>query len=225
MPLSMWVVFPSAITSRANMAVEWWRKAGYQTLVYQDLGSQPCKADVVRVGAFPGYYRIINALADYAVKEGADLVTCAADDMMPDQLHSAQEIGELYFDKFPSGDGVFQATGDMQGTDGNGVQAAARICGSPLLGREWISRAYEGRGPFWDDYHSFYADEDLLHVAKKCNLLWQEPSLTILHKHWSWNHMPMQQYHLRNQANWQSDHDLFYSRKLTGFQNSEMLPL
>jgi hypothetical protein len=81
MSLNCWVVFPSAITAKANTAVDAWATRGYCTLVYQDIGAEPCKADVVRFGNFPGYYRIINALVTDALYEGADVVTCAGDDM------------------------------------------------------------------------------------------------------------------------------------------------
>lgn len=225
MPLKHWVVFPSATVERANSTVEAWALKGYRTLVYQDIGSKACNADVVQFGKFPGYYRIINRLVEAAMCEGADVVTCAADDMLPDEKYGAEGVAVMYLKKFPYGDGVMQATGDMQGQDGNGVQAAARICGSPTFGREWVVRSYEGKGPFWDGYQSFYADEELLEVAKRLDAMYQEPSLTILHRHWSWGHMPIQAYHERNQANWQADRDTFYSRKMLGFPNSVMLPL
>lgn len=225
MLLNCWVVFPSATTKRAKEAVEAWEAAGYNTLVYQDLGSESCGADIVRFGNFPGYYRIINHLVEAAMVEGAELVTCAADDMLPDPKKSAQEVALMYFRRFPEGNGVMQATGDMQGMDDDGIQASARICGSPAFGREWILRSYMGKGPFWDGYHSFFADEELYHVAKNQNLLYQEPDLTILHKHWSWNHMPIQTYHQRNQVQWEGDQSTFVSRKISGFPASGMLPI
>ncbi len=225
MPLKHWVVFPSATVEKANATVEAWALRGYRTLVYQDVGSQACNADIVRFGKFPGYYRIINHLVEAAMVEGADVVTCAADDMLPDQKYFAEGVAVTYLKKFPYGDGVMQAIGDTQGQDGNGIQAAARICGSPTFGREWVVRSYEGKGPFWDGYHSFYADEELLNVADKLGLLHQEPALTILHQHWSWGWTPIQPYHERNQENWQADRDTFYSRKMTGFPNSGLLPL
>lgn len=226
MSLNCWVVFPSAITERANAAVDAWSAQGYRTLIYQDMGAVPCKADMVRFGRFPGYYKIINHLVEDALCEGADVVTCAGDDMLPDPLASAQTIGRFYLSKFPNGEGVLQCCGDMQGLDRRGVQAAKRICGSPTFGRDWITRSYQGKGPLFSGYHSFYGDEDLKEVAEMLGLLWMEPTFTFLHKHWSWGHMSRQEYQERNSDNyWELDAELFSNRKREGFPDSELLPL
>jgi hypothetical protein len=224
MPLNCWVVFPSATTSKANDAIDAWSAQGYHTLVYQDIGAEPCTADIVRLGNFPGYYRVINALVEDAMCEGADIVTCAGDDMLPDPHATAQDIGKFYLTVFPQGNGVLQACGDRQGMDAAGVPAAARICGSPTFGREWIARSYEGAGPFWNGYHSFYGDEDLKEVAENLGLLHMAPQYTFLHKHWSWGHMPRQSYQQRNSdQHWESDAALFSQRKAAQFPQSKML--
>jgi len=224
--LNCWVVFPSAITTRANAAVDAWAAQGYHTLVYQDMGAQPCVADVVRFGNFPGYYKIINHLVEDALCEGADVITCAGDDMLPDPQATAQDIGQYYLKVFPRGEGVLQACGDRQGMDSRGVPAAERICGSPTFGREWIFRSYEGRGPLWSGYHSFYADEDLKEVAEKLGLLCMARQFTFLHKHWSWGHMSRQSYQQRNSDSyWDKDAALFSSRKASGFPDSGLLSI
>lgn len=224
MSLNCWVVFPSAVTTRANSAVDAWAGQGYRTLVYQDIGSEPCNADVVRFGKFPGYYKIINHLVEDALCEGADVITCAGDDMLPDTVSTAQTIGEFYLKIFPQGDGVLQACGDPQGLDDNGVQAAARICGSPTFGRDWITRSYEGEGPFCSGYHSFYGDEDLKEVAERLGKLYMAPQFTFMHKHWSWGHMSRQHYQERNsELHWELDAALFSERKSFGFPKSGML--
>ena len=211
------------MVDRANQAVEAWAKMGYRTLVYQDLGSTPCQADVVQMGRFTGYYRIINGLVETAFCEGADLVTCASDDMRPDPETPANEIAAMYLDRFPEADGVLQATGDPQGKDEKGRPAAARICGSPAFGRGWVMRAYQGEGPFHSGYRSYFADEELYEVAKREMRLWQEPNLKIDHLHWSWGRMKKQQYHNIAQLNWECDRELFQERKAQGFPGSKML--
>lgn len=221
--ISHWVVFPSAITERANEALKAWHEMGYKSVVYQDLGSKPCDADIVRVGRFPGYYRIINHLVEAALCEGADLVTCASDDMRPDPVMGAQVVGQMYFKVFPNGEGVFQATGDMQGQDSTGKQAAARICGSPTLGRDWIVKSYEGKGPLNDQYMSYFADEELYEVASALGMLWQEPNVTVDHQHWSFGRMKKQRYHDIAQLNWIHDSELFQERKAQGFPKSGLL--
>jgi hypothetical protein len=108
--------------------------------------------------------------------------------------------------------------------DAAGVPAAARICGSPTFGREWITRSYEGAGPLWSGYHSFYGDEDLKEVAQSLGLLHMAPQYTFLHQHWSWGHMPRQLYQQRNSdQHWESDAALFSHRKAAQFPQSKML--
>lgn len=223
MSLNCWVVFPSAMTDRANAAVDAWSARGYHTLIYQDIGVKACSADIVRFGQFPGYYRIINSLVEDALCEGADIVTCAGDDMLPDPVSTAQDIGRFYLSLFPEGEGVLQACGDGQGIDALGVPAAARICGSPTFGRDWITRSYEGNGPFWDGYRSFYADEDLKEVAQRLGYLFMAHQFTFLHKHWSFGHMSRQFYQERNSnEHWQNDAALFAERKAEGFPHCRM---
>lgn len=222
--LNAWVVFPSATLEKANAAVDAWSKQGYRTLIYQDIGAQVCNADVVRFGEFPGYYKIVNSLVEAAMCEGADIITCAADDMLPDPHSTAQDIGRAYFATFPDGEGVLQACGDMQGMDERGTPAAARICGSPTFGRDWIMRSYEGRGPFWDGYGSFYGDEDLYNVAQMHKRLWMAREYTFQHRHWSFNWSDQTWYQKRNSnLHWETDATLFAERKGKGFPKSGLL--
>jgi hypothetical protein len=226
MPLNCWVVFPSATTIKADAAVDAWSARGYRTLIYQDIGAFACRADIVRFGRFPGYYRIINELVEAALCEGADVVTCAGDDMLPDPDFTAEEIGTAYLKQFPNGEGVLQACGDPQGPDDRGVAAAARICGSPTFGREWIMRSYKGNGPFYTGYHSYYGDEDLWNVAQAHQALWLAPQFIFKHLHWSFGHMERTPYQKRNSdQHWFSDAELFCNRKAMGFPGSELIAI
>jgi hypothetical protein len=190
----------------------------------QDPGKDRCSADLVHISPFTGYYRSINLLVDQALSLGADTVTCAADDMDPDPVATAQEIGKSYLERYPDGDGVLQACGDMQGMDGSGRQASARICGSPTFGRGWIERSYEGNGPFWSGYRSFYGDEELYNVALYHGLLWMAPEYTFLHRHWSFGWSEQSSYQKRNSDTWwNEDKALFDVRIEAGFPRSGLL--
>jgi hypothetical protein len=220
-----YAVFPSATVEKANSTVSAWNAKGYKTLVYLDTPEMRCNADVVSYGAratFPGYYRVINDLVWLAFANGADVVTCIGDDMLPPD-QGAEWVSTDYFKRFPNGLGVYQGCGDLQGMDGNGVPAAARICGSPTFGVEWANRAYQGAGPFADIYSSFYADEDLYNVASKLGLLVMEYSVRIFHKHWSWGHAQREGYHDRAALNWERDKAIFMTRKAAGFPGSDLL--
>lgn len=225
MNYSHYVIFPSAKPSRADACVEAWKAKGYKTLVYLDTPEQKCGADIVSYGAggaFPGYYKVIGSLARQAFAHGADVVTCIGDDMMPPE-QGAEWVASDYFAKFKDGLGVYQGCGDAQGMDGNGVPAAARICGSPTFGPAWAARAYDGTGPFCTLYGSYYGDEDLFNVAGKLGRLHMEPSVSILHLHWSWGWMKMQEYHARNQVGWEADQRTFFARRAAGFPDSGIM--
>lgn len=222
------VVYPSAdYYHKGLVCAKNWRQRGYQILIGDDgpLPTSPhpsIKIQCIPTDPFPGYYKVINYLVRVAFElYDTDLVTCIGDDMDPPK-QDAQWIAMKYFERFPDGSGVLQGTGDRQGDTIEGKVASERICGSPTFGRGWWRRGYGGKGPFYDGYRSFYADEDLKLVAEKHGLLWQNPDITIFHRHWSW-HGDKRPYHERASLNWQADQDLFLRRKAEGFPGSEPL--
>jgi len=224
-----YVCFPSAKIARGVECANAWVARGYIPVVMLDKPPQDNewpKFDggiVMTTPSMPflGYYKTINSICCMAFEHGADLVTCIGDDQTPDPYKNAQEIAEIYFNRFQDGFGVMQSSGDPQGRDAHGIPAAARICGSPTFGIEWYMRAYGGRGAFCSDYKSFYADEDLWNVAGLCGRLYMNPNLTIFHNHWSWGHMKREDYHERAQQNWTRDKALFFYRKAEGFPGWE----
>lgn len=223
------VVFPSASPPRAAACVAKWRSMGYQTAVYLDTGtSGDTGAYREWRGPYKGYWNACNWMAKTLVngQEQATIVIFAADDIEPDVTKTCQEISSEFIDHFADTFGVMQPCGDKQGIDKTGKPAAARICGSPWLGAEWVRRAYQGNGPCDDRFHHFYADESLYEVAGKLGVLWMRPELSQLHRHWSWGHEPQQIWQRKNSnAHWVSDRDLFLSEKAKGFPGSEPLPL
>lgn len=214
------VVFPSANPDRGAACAARWKKKGYTPIVMLDDFSISIPDAIMfqtPVRPFPGYYRIINHIVVYALdKLDLDLVTCIGDDMDPPD-DGAQEIARMYFDRFPMGEGILQGCGDPQGKDDRGIPAAARICGSPTFGNDWLMKAYGGKGAFHSGYSSFYSDEDMWNVAHNAGLLWLNPEINIYHKHWSWGHTVREDYHRQAQKNWQDDKALFERRKAEGF--------
>jgi hypothetical protein len=170
-------------------------------------------------GRYPGVWRAWNALARavFASCPDTESVVLVGDDMDPDPNNDAARMADIYRECFPALDGVMQPCGDPQGTDRRGMRAAARICGSPWVGRRWALEAYDGLGPVNGAYRAFYADEELKLYAEQRSKLVMRPDLTQFHRHWSWGHLPRQPYHVRNQADWASDKALFESRKEANF--------
>ena len=240
------VVFPSAQMERGMTCARLWMYRGYDALIGVDEERGMVKSgDILNAARnvprtkegdlyfplwcnvpspFPGYYRVINDLVTSAFAAGADLVTCVGDDMEPPSIPNAPshctatEHSLMYFHRFPDGEGVMQCTGDRQGEVIDGKVNSERICGSPTFGKGWWRDAFDGKGPFGDfGFRSFFCDELLGEYAKSKGLLYQEPALTILHKHWSWRHMAKQDYHERAQANWGHDKAIYERLKAEGF--------
>jgi hypothetical protein len=223
----VWVCIPTAQKKHVPGILEKWDKAGYQIALWVDPGPtiDNLTCGLLMMGGYPGVWRAWNALAKACFAVGADVVVLAGDDMEPDPNKNAQEIAAEYFGRFPKGDGVMQPCGDPQGMDFDSnrpelkekIPAAARICGSPWIGKSWGLLHNDGEGPVNGNYYAFYADEELKLVAEKMGLLWMRPDLSQFHLHWSWQHLPRRTYHERNQKRWAEDKAIFEARKKAGF--------
>lgn len=221
----VWVCIPTAQKKHVPGVLDQWSAKGYRVALWVDVG--PVLPDMpislLMMGHYPGVWRAWNALAKSVMATGADVCILAGDDMHPDPVKSAQELATEYLAHFPTGLGVMQPCGDPQGDLIDGMPNAGRICGSPWVGRDWVRLAYGGRGPVNPKYTAFYADEELKIVAQQHDALWMRKDVTQYHFHWSWNHLPKQAYHERNQKSWDLDKQLFESSKLTGFAEADFL--
>lgn len=218
------VCWPSADPRFGIRAARPWIDAGYEVLIGLDAhdmcmerpDGKPALAELPK--PWTGYYGAngINWLVTQAYARGADLVTCAADDMLPPE-QGAQVHAELYFSRFPDGYGVLQCTGDQQGERINGKANAERICGSPTIGRAWHERAFGGHGSLPPGFHSYFADELLKEVAERLGRLYQEPALKLDHAHHSFGRATRKPWHERAQQNWMHDYLAFEDAKAQGF--------
>ncbi len=226
----VWVCIPTACKEHVPSTIQKWRNQGYRLALLVDEATvdddriyfREVPDLVIRSRVYPGVWRAWNALAKAVMAIGADVAVLAGDDMDPDPNLAAQEIARQYLERFPSGWGIMQPTGDRQGDIIDGRWNSQRICGSPWIGREWVAKAYGGNGPVNGEYAAFYADEELQLVAERAKLLWQRNDLCQFHRHWSWGHLKRQDYHERNQKIWDTDMALFNVRKARGFP--EVLP-
>lgn len=200
------VVFPTANLARAQRAEAAWRDRRYAVRVGVDpeFGNR-----------YPGYFVAVNemirkaaAIYDY------EIIVAAADDLFPDQTHTADDILAMFRERFPDGYGVLQPCGDdLPGT--------TALCGSPWFGRAWCERAYGGMGPFYAGYRHFFGDEELLYAASAQNAVWQCPDLTQFHDHWiRKGGPPKTDYQTRNDRHWEHDKWLYEARKAAGWPGS-----
>lgn len=223
------VLMPIAHEAKCRMTLPMWVERGYEVVVIQDKYRFPVPDGVHLIppkrDSYPGWPKSINELVKVCGKETsdfmggpADLFIAAGDDMHPDPKLTAQQMAEKYFSRFPSGEGVMQPTGD-DWTDSLG-RIAERICGSPVFGRVWATQAYGGQGPLCPEYHNFYADEELLNVAKGAGLLWQDRETSHYHDHWSRRGDPRTATELHTQDWWAEDKATFERRRAAGFPNA-----
>lgn len=226
------VCYPCADPIKGNTCALKWRSKGYEPLVMTYLEDWKAKASsdwlaqdslMNKPHPFPGYYRVINTIANEAFSRGADLITCIGDDMSPPS-QGAKHHSALYFSKFPDGIGVMQCTGDRQGQVIGGKVASERICGSPTFGKAWNNQAFLGHGAFGDyGFRSYYADEMLYEVAVSLDLMYQEKSLSIDHEHWSFGRSQREWWHIEAGDNWDRDQHIFMRLKEDGFPGSGLL--
>jgi hypothetical protein len=220
-PLRIFYAIPSANPGRAQETLRRWKERGYQTAVLLDPGAPKIEADFVTwaVPSYPGYFPAMNDLTR-VLQPLADIVVFGGDDMFPDPTQDAQQIGAKFVERFPDFLGVLQPIGDQ------GIPGVETICGSPWVGREFLRRAYEGKGPWWGGYRAYYGDQEMKEVAEKLGCLWMEKSLTQHHAHFSRpGGMPKMPYQVQNeQRHWHPDKALFYQRRAAGFPGHALLP-
>jgi hypothetical protein len=215
--MNPFVVFPSAKSPDAcDPVLKAWREKGWKCAVFRDEGQERVGAEYVLWGEYKGYPQAANALCKFILKEEFDLhwICCAGDDMYPPDLCAWRIVDQCTAHFGEGGFGVMQATGD-EGSD--------RICGAPLVGRDFVLRFNGGAGPFWPEYHHYFADEELHDVTLDLGLLWQRPDLRIRHDHYTRTGLPQPSYMLKATARWGQDQTLFFGRKAGGFPGSESL--
>jgi len=143
----------------AQAVIDRWRARGYMAAIWRDAGDAPVDCDLLLTGEYPGYAKAVNALAQEAVKRGAEWCILAGDDIDPDPdpTHTPEEIGDQckrhfghinggveFEDSITDGFGetttnfyigstfgVMQPTGDRWGADHND----RNFCGSAYIDR------------------------------------------------------------------------------------------
>ncbi|MDX2146495.1 MAG: hypothetical protein SFZ23_03145 [Planctomycetota bacterium] len=213
----VWFAIPSASVDRCRRSLPAWRERGYKIAILQNNERGDVPADrVVWRDAYPGWAESINILCREVVPPTADIVVSGGDDMLPDPDRSAADIGREFLQRFPSGLGVMQPTGDA-------FLGARYFCGSPWLGRGWIERANRGRGPMWPEYRHNWADNELFWVAKAHGLLWERPDLSQHHDHFSrTGEAPPEYWEREVKRNDEADVQLFIARLWQRFPGCEL---
>lgn len=219
--LEIWYAIPSANPSRAQECLEQWQAHGCRTAVALNKGMPQLQtADLhMWMDPYPGYFPTVNQMCMRILEEhSADIIITGGDDMYPSSAHTAQQIGKEFFERFPTLYGVMQPTGDR------GIPGVDNICGSPWIGREFIRRAYGGKGPFWHQYFAYYGDEEMKCVAERLGVLQQRPDISQYHDHFSRaGGPPREPYQIRNEKFWIQDQNIFKHRAAHSFPGHEAI--
>ena len=216
----VWLCMPVVNEEMCNSHVPMWKDQGYKIALWQDNAYFDVpSADIVinPTKHYPGYANTVNFLVKNIIPNDCGLVVFAGEDMLPDQNHKANEISDIFFDKFEDGYGVMQPIGDdLPGTE--------RICGSPFVGKPFARNWNMGMGALWPGYNHYFADEELFTLTKSAGLLFQNPDLTHYHDHWTRTGVKPE-HHKPLQRRWEHDKALFHFRKEKGFPGCEPLNL
>lgn len=221
--MSIWYLCPSARPAEeACKCLEAWLEFGCQVMVLR----QGERLGMHFVAEYP-----VSFYAGWAVSNNHLLRTAeqfdpdaswfifGGDDYWPDPAWDAEEVKTTIESHFGGTLGVMQPTGDRYG---NGYIDTAAA--SPWIGREFADRAYEGNGPFRQDYHHFYADTELQDVATLLECFWQRPDIKQEHKHWSRYGIVKPDFADELYASyWERDEALYCSRKAVGFPGHRLL--
>lgn len=231
--MSVWFAIPSKKpAAEAEKCLSLWRDQGYRLAIWRDTGDDPVRCDLTLTGAYPGYSNAVNALCKEILSRDldADWIVTGGDDMEPDPIYGAVEIGEQCSEHFAGTFGVMQPTGDRWGEDDRMPNVrpdrkayADRVCGSPWLGAEFCRRMYGGKGPLWHGYTHMYQDEELQEVAERHGILWQRRDLVHFHRHWAREGRPMPTYLRTANAEFGKYGRIFQERKASRFPGHEPL--
>ncbi len=175
----VWFAIPSANPELCRRTLPAWREMGYRVAVLQNRHRADLPADeVLWVDEYPGWAQSVNILCREVVPGAAPFVVSGGDDMLPDPETDAPAIAEQTLGHFGGTFGVMQPMGDE-------LLGSRQFCGSPWLGRDWIRRAYSGRGPLNGAYRHNWADADLFWVARCYGRLQIREDLVQRHEHFT----------------------------------------
>lgn len=247
--MSVWFCIPSCRPKHeAEDCLRRWKALGYRIAILRQGESLDSSLVDLQIptGEYLGWPKSTNLLCKRVLAEDLHMLYCVGGgddylpipDLKPEYIADECESHFEYLNGMPTGMygwGVMQPTGDRWGdcesarkTFGEDRGAIIdRVAGSPWMGREWIERSYQGKGPMPDCYHHLYADEELCLVAEKLGVYWRRPDLTQYHNHPARGERGFQACNeghlapLYSKENWDRERKIFEERKAAGFPGSE----
>ncbi|MHA1344996.1 MAG: glycosyltransferase family 2 protein [Candidatus Heimdallarchaeaceae archaeon] len=208
----IWVVWPTVNIEKSQRMIEAWHDRGYKVAVLvnpPNTDDMLIEAEIVIVQDkwinFPVAANILCKIVS------GDIVVVVGDDISPDPNSTAQEIGRDFLKRFPDTFGVIQPTGDEFG-------CYNKCAVSPWLGRDFIEKAYEGKGPYWEEYFHYFSDQELQEYATQLGIFEQRKYVNQYHDHWQRQEEPQRPgYLLPAKKKWHKDKQIFQQRQKEGF--------
>jgi hypothetical protein len=210
------------VVPEAHRCFELWKKMGYRTAALVEMETEDPGADsVLRVPEYRGWAWAVNLLArsqwfhwDFCY----DWLVTGGHDVHPDPRMRAEDIAIRCEREFNGTFGVMQPAGDAYGALEHDPILA---CVSPWIGREFVCQVNRGKGPLWEEYHHFYADGELMHVARRLGVLRVWKDLSQYHDHYLRRGEGAPAHLLKGQGLVQQDAATYARRMATGFPGSE----
>ncbi len=257
--MSCWYCIPSIRPNGGTIPL--WRERGYKVAALRQGDLIDCEL-LIPTGEYRGWANSVNILAKAVVEMDptAEWIVTGGDDYEPDLSRHPEDIaGECYWYfggpprqitidmcaaesrySYRATFGVMQPTGDRWGDSiatrrqygENRGAYLDRIAGSPWMGREWVKRAYGGKGPMHAGYRHMYADEELKEVAEKLGVYWPRRDIIQMHRHWGRiageefgdiKDCPDFLLPVNTPQHWHESQKLFVERKSAGWPGSEPL--
>jgi len=210
----VWAVWPTVHLDETRKMIDVWHSFGYKVAVLVNppfTNEDFIDANMVIVqDEWWGFPVAANVLCKCVP---GNIVVVAGDDLYPDPNNTAEEIGSYFLKRFPNTCGVMQPTGDKFGW-------THKCAVSPWLGRTFIEGAYEGNGPYREEYFHYFSDQELQEYATQNNMFIQREDLIQFHDHWQREEKPQRPEHLKKAGTLHSkDKKIFEERKLKGWPN------
>jgi hypothetical protein len=212
--IDIYVVWPTVNIDKTKDMIGLWKEFGYKVSILLNpphKNTDLLEADRVIVqNEWKGFTTAANILCK---ETPGDIIVVAGDDLYPDPNHTAQEIGEDFIKRFPDLNGLMQPIGDKYG-------CTHKCAVSPWIGRKFIETAYNGKGPYWEEYYHYFSDEELQSYATKMRVFQQREDLIQYHDHWQRKENAKRPpYLMKAKSLWAQNKKLFEERLAKGFPN------
>jgi hypothetical protein len=226
--MTTWFCIPSANRPVAFATLPIWREQGYRVAVQLDPDQPPYPSSVCDLQfhrPYRGWAEAVNFLMREILDSEPDctLLVTGGDDVTPDLRHTAPQIEEIFYERFPDGYGVMQPAAPIPTAGKQDRGRGHKFAWSPFVGPRFAALSYRGKGPLHPGYFHCFADTELLEVAKMQGCWFPNDALTHDHLYFRWANLAPPHYRRNIRRARADDKQLYWSRHAEGFPGSHRL--